>query len=229
MRTLGLIGGTSWHSTVTYYKEINRLVEESLQRPDNPPLILHSLNVALMREGDNQKIKKKYLEVGLKLQEAGAEAILICANTPHLVYEDVQPKLQIPILHIADATGEEAKRRKFSKLGLLGTLPTMQEDFIRKRLQHNYTIETLLLDPSFRQLCHDFIAQELTRGIFLDKARIFFKNQISLLKNRGAEGIILGCTELPELLKDSDFSTNLLSTTDLHIQKGVDFILGRDE
>lgn len=103
MKTLGMIGGTSWHSTIVYYRLINELVGEKIGPQANPPLIVHSINIELMREQDKEKINAKYLDVSQKLQNAGAEAIIICANTPHMTYEFVQPKIDIPILHIADA------------------------------------------------------------------------------------------------------------------------------
>ncbi|NNE76088.1 MAG: aspartate racemase, partial [Pricia sp.] len=130
MKTLGMIGGTSWHSTIVYYRLINELVGDQMGRQSNPPLIVHSINIALMREQNKQKINKKYLEVSQKLQNAGAEAIVICANTPHMTYDFVKPQISIPILHIADAVGMEAKNLGLQKLGLLGNRPTMTGNFI---------------------------------------------------------------------------------------------------
>ncbi|MCB0373150.1 MAG: aspartate/glutamate racemase family protein, partial [Muricauda sp.] len=125
MQTLGMIGGTSWHSTIEYYKLINQMAAKIIGEQANPPLVIHSINIELMREQNREKINAKYLETSLKLQEVGAEAIVICANTPHMVYDFVQPKIEIPILHIADATGKEAKRLGLKTLGLLGNKPTM--------------------------------------------------------------------------------------------------------
>ena len=133
MKTLGMIGGTSWHSTIDYYRLINELTGEKIGKQENPPLILYSLNIAVMREGNMDKINKTYLDISLKLQEAGAEGIIICANTPHMTYPFVAPKLSIPILHIGDATAESAIAIGIKKLGLLGTKPTMERDFLKQK------------------------------------------------------------------------------------------------
>jgi len=225
MHTLGMIGGTSWHSTIIYYREINEKVGEAIGRQSNPTLILYSINVELMRSGDTDRIKRSYLDIALKLQQAGAEAIIICANTPHLVYAHVAPKLDIPILHIADATGQAAQEQGLQQLGLLGTRPAMTIGFIQDHLKQKYDIDCLIPEEQFIDETHDFIADELTQGQFTDAAKAFFLEQMRLLRDRGADGIILGCTELPMLLDQDDFELPMLPTTQLHIQMAVDFIL----
>lgn len=225
MRTLGLIGGTSWHSTIEYYRSINERVGKKIGRHANPPLILHSINIELMREQDAGKINAKYLDLGQKLEQAGAEAIVICANTPHMAYAYVQPRIGIPILHIADATGREAEQLGLKKLGLLGNRPTMKGDFISGYLRSKYHMETLIPEARYIGQAHDYVSKELTQGEFSNRARKFFLTQIELLRARGAEGIILGCTELPLLLKKDDIDIPLLATTDLHIGMAVEFIL----
>ena len=137
----------------------------------------------------------------------------------------MQPKIGIPILHIAEATGNEAKRPELKKLGLLGNKPTMTKGFIPKILQEHYQIETIIPEAHCLMQTHNFVSKELTQGIFSHKAKKFFINQMELLQKRGAEGIILGCTELPILMDINDFNLPLLSTTDLHVQIAVDFIL----
>lgn len=226
MRTLGLIGGTSWHSTLAYYRLINELAAKEIGTQANPPLILHSINIEIMREQDVEKINAKYLEVSQKLEQAGAEAIVICANTPHMAYEYVQPKIGIPILHITDATGKEAQRIGLRKLGLLGNRPTMTGNFIPNILKANYSIETLIPEAHCIGQAHNYISNELTQGQFTEKAKQFFLTQIGLLKAKGADGIILGCTELPLLLKAEDVDIPVLATTELHVQMAVDFIFG---
>ena len=228
MRTLGLIGGTSWHSTVAYYKLINEGVGEHIGTRRNPELILYSINIEIMREQDRDKINAKYLEVSEKLIGAGAAAILICANTPHMVCDFVQPKIGVPILHIAEATGKEASRLGLKKLGLLGNRPTMTGDFIPGVLKQKYGIETIIPQDHAVSQSHRYVSIELTRGKFTDAARNFYMEQIELLKERGAEGIILGCTELPLLINPEDVSVPTLATTDLHARMAVDFILGQD-
>ena len=227
MNTLGMIGGTSWHSTIEYYKLINQLASKTIGDWANPPLIIHSINIELMREQNKEKINAKYLETSLKLQTAGAKAIVICANTPHMVYDHVQPKIDIPILHIADATGKEAQKLGLKKLGLLGNKPTMTGSFIPKVLKNNYDIETIIPKEEFVPQAHEYVSKELTQGTFSDAAKHFFIQQIELLKARGADGIILGCTELPLLIQPGDVDIPTLATTDLHAQMAVDFIFNK--
>ena len=226
MKTLGLIGGTSCHSTIEYYRYINKLVNELKGDPPvNPPLLMYSLNVDLMRRNDWEEINQSYLDIALTLQNAGAEAILICANTPHKVCPFVAPQLDIPFLHIADAIAAEAKRLGLSSLGLLGTTQVMEENFIRGRLKEKHELETQIPAADTRAKIHAFIAEELTRGIMKPKTKAFFLEEMTKLKNQGAEGIVLGCTELPLLIKSSDFDLPLLDTTYLHAQEAVAFIV----
>ncbi len=226
MKTLGLIGGTSWHSTIDYYRYINQLVTELKGDPPvNPPLLMYSLNVDLMRRNDWEEINQAYLDIALTLQTAGAEAILICANTPHKVCPFVEPQLDIPIIHIADAIAGEAKRLGLSNLGLLGTTQVMEEDFIRGRLREKHQLETQIPAADTRAKIHAFIAEELTRGIMKEETKAFFLEEMTKLKTQGAEGIILGCTELPILIKSGDFDLPLLDTTYLHAEAAVAFIV----
>ena len=229
MNLLGMIGGTSWYSTIEYYRLLNELVGEEFGKKQNPPLLLYSLNVKLMRENDPEKIKNSYLEIAQKLENGGAKAIIICANTPHLVYDFVQPKIDIPILHIADAIAIEAKRKGFKKLGLLGTKPTMMGNFLQGRLAEKHQIETLIPAENYIDEVHQFISEELTQGKFTDKAKNFYLKQMQLLKDRGAEATILGCTELPMLIKESDTKIPLLDTTKLHAQMATEFILKEND
>nr|WP_297789503.1 amino acid racemase [uncultured Allomuricauda sp.] len=227
MKTLGMIGGTSWHSTIAYYRLINQMASKIIGDWANPPLIIHSINIKLMREQNKEKINAKYLETARKLETAGAEAVVICANTPHMVYDFVQPQISIPILHIADATGKEAQNTGLKKLGLLGNKPTMTGSFIPKVLKENYGIETIIPDSEYIPQSHEYVSKELTQGVFSERAKNFYLKQIELLKERGAEGIILGCTELPLLIKQSDVDIPTLATTDLHAQMAVDFIFDK--
>lgn len=228
MKKIGLIGGTSWHSTIVYYRLINEMVGEKIGNQANPELLVYSLNVELMREHNIKKINNKYLEIAKTLQTTGAKALLICANTPHLVYDFVQPNIDIPILHIADTIGKEAKKEGLKKLGLLGTRPTMTGDFISSPLKEKYDIETIIPDREYIDQNHDFISKELTKGVFSEEAKKFYLEQMRLLRSRGAEGIILGCTELPMLLEQKDFDLPLLATTQLHAQMAADFILSEN-
>ncbi|NMM49954.1 aspartate/glutamate racemase family protein [Marinigracilibium pacificum] len=224
MKTLGMIGGTSWYSTVEYYQEINRRVSEIIGSQGNPELILYSINIELMRGMDIDKIKSRYLKISHQLEHDGADGIIICANTPHLVYEYVQPKISIPILHIGDAIGLEAKNQGLKVLGLLGNKPTMTGDFISGYLKRKYGIEVIIPEGHSLEKSHYYVSKELTRGVFSKEARDFYNNQMEELRKRGAEGMILGCTELPLLLKDDNIDIPTLSTTNLHIQMAVEFL-----
>lgn len=225
MKILGMIGGTSWHSTIEYYKLINEGIGKRIGTQGNPPLIIYSINIELMREQDKRKINAKYLEVSQKLQQAGAEAIIICANTPHMVYPYVQPRIDIPILHIAEATGNEAKKQGLATLGLLGNKPTMTGRFIPDFLNEEFGISTLIPDKKYQDQAHYYVSRELTQGIFTDEAKDFFLEQMDLLQHKGAEGIILGCTELPILFDQTDYEIPLLATTKLHAEMAINFIL----
>jgi aspartate racemase len=224
MKLLGMIGGTSWHSTIEYYKLINELAGERMGQEQNPPLLIYSQNIQLMREQDKEKINQTYLEISRKLETAGAEGIIICANTPHMVYDFVQPQIEIPILHIAEAIGREASKKGLKTLGLLGNRPTMTGNFIPAYLKKNFDIDTLIPDPEFLDLSHHFVSKELTLGKFTEEARDFYQVQMDLLAQKGAEGMIMGCTELPLLIKQEDSVYPLISTTQLHAQMAVDFI-----
>lgn len=225
MRKIGLIGGTSYHSTLVYYRLINELVQHKIGAGSNPTMLIYSQNIDLMRSQDFKKIRETYLETSLMLQNEGMEAIVICANTPHLVYDYVQPKIDIPILHIANAIGEEAERLGLKKLGLLGNKPTMTKGFIPKILKEKYHIETIIPEEHCISTAHNYVSKELTQGIFSEESKSFFLNQMRLLRDKGAEGIILGCTELPILINKEDIDIPLLSTTDLHAKMAADFII----
>lgn len=225
MKTLGMIGGTSWHSTIEYYRYINQLSEEiNGPIPINPPLIMYSLNVDIMRRGDWDEINLAYLDIAVTLQNAGAEAIIICANTPHKVIPYVEPKIDVPFIHIADAIGEEANRLNLKKLSLIGTTPVMEDEFIKGKLLSEYKIPTVIPRESAKNEMHRVIAEELTRGIMKEKTKAFVMAEIAEMETRGAEGVILGCTELPLLIKTDDYNAPLLNTTYLHSKKAVDFI-----
>jgi aspartate racemase len=204
---------------------INKGVGKEIGTQGNPELIIHSINIELMRSRDWEKINAKYLDISKKLQMVGAQGIVICANTPHVVYDHVQPQIDIPILHIAEATGKEAKRLGLKRLGLLGNRPTMTGPFISGYLAEHFDIQTLIPEGNNLDRANHFVSTELTQGKFTEAAKMFFLKEIERLRQRGAEGIILGCTELPLLIKPEEVSLPTLATTQLHAQMAVDFIL----
>lgn len=224
MKTLGIIGGTSYHSTLYYYKEINRLVSKQIGSSQNPELIIYSINIDVMRRQIEDEINDKYLEVAQKLENAGAEAIIIAANTPHMAVDYVQPKINIPFLHIGDATAQKAKNINAQKLLLLGNKPTISKRFLKEYLSQQHHLEILTPNTEAIEKSHYYISKELTMGIFSEEAKAFYKQLISEHKTT-VDAVILGCTELPILLQNENLTIPTLSTTDLHIQSACNFIL----
>ena len=227
MKKLGLIGGTSYHSTIDYYRMINEKVSDVIGHDQNPELLLYSLNIALMRSGDREKIQNEYLRISKELISIGAEGILICANTPHMIYDFVQPKIDVPILHIGKAIGNYAMKNNFKNLGLFGTKPTVKTGFLEDYLKANFPLEITLPDEENIDKVHHYISKELTQGIFSKEAKSYFSNQMKTLKENGADAMIMGCTELPILIKQEETDFQLIDTTGLHVELAVDFILGK--
>lgn len=224
MKLLGLIGGTSYHSTLEYYQHINEKVANEIGNEQNPELLLYSINIDVMRRQDENEINQTYLKVAKTLEQAGAEALLICANTPHMAVDYVQPKIDIPFLHIADAVAREAKRKHYKKLLLLGNKPTMTKGFLKDYLAAKHKLEIVIPEDEDIKQSHYFVSKELTQGTFSDEAKIYYKQLINKFETE-VDAVILGCTELPILLKDEKTKLPFLSTTDLHIQTAVDFII----
>ena len=191
----------------------------------NPEMLLHSINIEVMRRQDVDEIQEKYLSVSRSLEQAGADAIVICANTPHMVYDYVQPRISVPILHIATPIGKEARRNGLKNLALFGNRPTMTKGFIPRFLSREYGISTYIPAEEVIDRSHHFVSKELTQGRFTKEAKNFYQKEFLKAAMEGAEGIILGCTELPLLISQEELEIPLISTTDLHIQMAVDFIL----
>jgi aspartate racemase len=232
MKTLGLVGGTSWYSTVDYYRYINKAVNDAYGDNTNPPLIIFNLNQQniheLQAKNHWDQIATILTDAVNRLHASGAQAVLFCANTPYKVYAQVAHNTKIPILHIADATGSAIQKRGLKKVGLIGTQYTMEDGFMADRLKEEYGIETLVPNsgPARKEL-HRIIQKELGLGIFKPESKKFVLDQIEELKRRGAQGIVLGCTEFPLIIKQSDVALPVFDTTRLHSQMAVDFILGK--
>ena len=229
MKTLGLIGGTSWHSTIEYYQTINQSVNEHYKNNTNPPLLVYTLNQAevhrFQKENKWDSIAHMLTSAALKLNNAGAEAVLFCANTPHKVYENVQQKLNIPVIHIADATANAIKSKEVSKVAFIGTKYSMEEDFITQRLIKN-GIEVLLPEgDSVIEELHRIISDELTYGTIVDTSKQYILHVLQSMIDKGAEGIVLGCTEFPLIISQDDFSIPVFNTSEIHSNAAVDFIL----
>ncbi|MDR6369175.1 aspartate racemase [Chryseobacterium bernardetii] len=233
LRKLGLIGGLSWHSTLEYYTYLNQSINEHFGNNTNPPLVLLNLdqyNMHQLQKADRwDTIAIMLIEACDQLYKAGASAVMFCANTPHKVYHDVQPHSMIPILHIGDAIGNAVRKKGLCKVGLIGTIFTMEEPFIAKILKDKYDIDMMVPDQKEdREKLHTIIQKELSLGILKPETKKYILDQVAILESNGAEGIILGCTEFPLIIGQNDLKIPVFNTTLLHAQMGVDFILGSD-
>ena len=231
LKTIGLIGGTSWHSTVEYYAYINQKINDAYHNNTNPPMVLINLNQHYIHELQKADRWDSIAEILTNscntLSKAGVQAVMFCANTPHKVYDDVQAKCPVPILHIADATGWAINEKKIKKVGLIGTRFTMKEDFISNRLYGKYNVDVIVPeDEKVINKLQEIIEKELSLGILKPETKQYILEVISNLINRGAEGIILGCTEFPLIIEQKDVSVPIFNTTLLHAQLGADFVLG---
>ena len=232
MKMLGLIGGTSWHSTVEYYRYLNQEVNDLYGNNTNPPLVLYNLNQneihALQLSGRWDQIADILSEAAMKLRAAGAQAVIFCANTPHKVYADVSRRTGIPILHIADATGLAIHRAGLTKVGLIGTKYTMEDGFMQHWLRDQYQVEVVVpTSAAVRTELHRIIQKELSMGILKPETKRYVLEQIEELRRRGAQGVILGSTEIPLIIGPSDVQVPVFDTTRLHSLMAVEFILGR--
>lgn len=228
MKTLGLIGGTTWVSTIDYYKYINQLTNEKLGGNSSAQIALYSVNFAVLKEladADNwEQIGIILSNVAKKLEKVGAEAVMLCTNTMHLVADTVQENINVPLLHIVDATAKEIQKQKINKIGLLGTKFTMEKDFYCQKLLQN-NIETVVPDLDERDFIHSSIFLELGKNIFKDETKKKYLEIIDNLQQKGSEGVIFGCTEIPMLIKTDDCNVATFDTTLIHAKYAVDFAL----
>jgi aspartate racemase len=229
MRTLGLIGGLSWQSSIEYYRILNELTAGKLGGHHSCPCILYSLDLEpVLRHQQRDEwpaLTDMLVEAAGRLQRAGAGLVLICANTMHRTADAVEAKSGVPLLHIVDATAAALGEAGVSRVGLLGTLYTMEQEFYRERLQKNFAVETLIPAPEDRRFIHNVIHHELDYGILNHDSRRRFLAIIDRLARKGAEGVILGCTEIPLLLRDAEAAVPLFDTTRIHAQAGVSWVL----
>lgn len=229
MKTLGLIGGTTWVSTIDYYRLINQKTNELLGGLNSAKILLYSVNFEEFRPpvdpADWEDLTKKFTAIAQKLEHDGADGIVFCANTPHLIAEGVRQKLGVPLIHIAETAAEEIASHNIKKVILLGTRITMEQDFFKNKLIEKQ-IEVLIPGADDRQLIHNAIFEEFGKDIFTAKTKAEFLRIINGLIAQGGEGVILGCTEFPHLIKPEDCSLPLFDTTILHANAAVKFALG---
>jgi len=230
MKVIGLLGGMSWESTADYYSIINQEVRKRLGGLHSAKIVMYSLDfgpvAGLQREGDWQGLTAMMAEGAGILERGGADFFLICTNTMHKVAEEVERVVDLPLLHIVDATGAEIRNRGISAVGLLGTRFTMEDGFYRERLSSGYGVEVIIPEEPGRRAVHDIIFDELCRGEVLDSSRERLTTVIEELRAGGAEGAVLGCTELPMLIRAGDSSLPIFDTTRIHAMGAVDLALG---
>lgn len=228
MRTLGLIGGTSWVSTIDYYRYINQLANEKRGGLNFAQILLYSISFndvkSLADQSDWESLGKLLSGIAQNLENAGAEAIVLCANTTHIVAEKIEEQIKIPLIHITDATAKEILRQNLKKVALLGTKFTMDNDFYKDRLLR-FGIETIIPNDEERDFIHSSIFDELGKDIFTTETKQKYLDIIEKLHERGAEGVIFGCTEIPLLLKPEDCHIPSFDTTLLHAKAAVEFAL----
>ena len=229
MSVLGLIGGTSWHSTIEYYKYINQYVNNHFGDNTNPPLLVYTLNQSLIHryqiEANWNGIADLLIHAGKSLKNAGAEMLMFCANTPHKVYDDVKQKIDVPILHIADATAEAINSIDITKVCFLGTKYTMLEDFVTKRIADNHIEVYTPKEKTTIDELHRIIQKELTYGKIIAPSKAYVIQVIQSMLDIGAEAVVLGCTEFPLMIKENDLDIPILNTTEIHARAGAEFIL----
>ncbi len=229
MKTIGLIGGMSWQSTLEYYRIINETTNERLGGSHSARCILYSVNFAeigkLQADGKWDELTELIIRAAQILERADAEFIIICTNTIHKLADDVQKNVSIPILHIVDAVAKKIVEKGFSKVGLLGTKFTMEEDFYKKRLKEKYDIEVIIPEKEERETIHNIIYNELCLGKITGTSKDKFLKIIKNLNTNGAEGVILGCTEIPLLIKAGDVEIPIFDTTTIHAKASVEFAL----
>lgn len=229
MKTIGLVGGTGWVSTLDYYRYFNELVFKNTEEESTAEVIINSVNypaiAKLTAAGKWDDITKIITNAALALQTAGAECILLGANTMHHIAPQVKAAINIPFIHIAEETGKEIKKKGLKKVALLGTKYTMQLPFFKDVLA-SMGIETIIPNESDIQIINDAIYKELALGIITAVTKENYLQIMQKLQQEGAEGIILGCTEIPLLIKPNDFDLPLFDTTFIHASAAVNFSLG---
>lgn len=228
MKTIGMIGGMSWQSSLSYYRLINENVQRQLGGHNNALSIMTSVNFgeveAMMQDDDWPAIVDTLQQAASQLQRAGADFIILCTNTMHRCADEVAASIDIPLLNIIDATGREIRAAKLKKVGLLGTRFTMRETFFSERLARQ-GIETIVPEKLDQFEVDRIIFEELTRGHAVDSSRNTYLRVIDRLKGDGAEGVVLGCTEIGLLLKQQDCALPLFDTTRIHARAAVNAAL----
>ena len=229
MKTIGMIGGMSWESSKIYYQHLNEMVREKLGGSHSAKTILSSVDFAEIERhsfsGDWEEVGKIMALHAQKLTAAGSDLVLLCTNTIHLVSDAITSATNIPFLHIAQATGAAIQEEGLKKVALLGTKFTMEKEFYTKILEDDFGLEILIPDASDRETLQAIIYGELVKGVFTEESKARCLEIIEKLRLQGAEGAILGCTELPILIPEGEASIPTFDTSKIHAQKAVEFAL----
>ncbi|MGD8314226.1 MAG: aspartate/glutamate racemase family protein [Syntrophobacterales bacterium] len=229
MKVIGLIGGMSWESTAEYYRIINQTVKERLGGLHSAQILLYSVDFSeiatLQTEGKWPEATEFMCDAAQRLERGGADCVLICTNTMHKMAAEVQSSVSIPLLHIADTTAIEIKKRGIRRVGLLGTKYTMEEDFYKKRLVDDYDLDVFIPPEDGRIIVNRVIYEELCLGKVVKESRKQFQQVIHDFKRRRVEGVILGCTEISLLINQEDSPLPLFDTTAIHAKAAVSFAL----
>ncbi|MDO6580192.1 aspartate/glutamate racemase family protein [Photobacterium sp. 2_MG-2023] len=229
MKTIGLIGGMSWESTIGYYRKINQGVKNTLGGLHSAKILLHSVDFApiekLQHSGNWTGAAEILVDAAKSVESAGADFVLICTNTMHKVAPEVEQSIRIPLLHIADATGEELVKDGISKVGLLGTAFTMEQSFYKDRLSEKYGLEVVIPSEKDRKLVHDIIYNELCLGNINATSRHEYIRIVNELELAGVDAVILGCTEIGMLISQEHSGIPLYDTTAIHAAKAVEWAM----
>ncbi len=228
MKKMGLLGGMSWESSLEYYRIINESVKEKLGGSHSANCLMYSFDFHEIEElqhgGEWEKLKDLMVKEAENLKRAGAEFIVICTNTMHLMAPDIEESTGLKVIHIADATSDEIIKRDVKKVLLLGTKFTMEGTFYRERLEKN-GIEVVIPSESDRQIIHDIIYNELILGVLNAESRRKYVDIINKAADIGVTGVVLGCTEIPLLIKDNDVDIEVFDTTEIHAKAAVEFAI----
>lgn len=228
MKKIGILGGMSWESTVTYYQMINRMVNQRFGGLHSANCLISSVNFHEIEQLQAQGVWEKAGEIlgneALNLERAGADGVLLATNTMHKVAEQIEEKISVPFLHIVNAVAEELDNMKISRVGLLGTKYTLKLDFFKDRLKERNIDPVLPSDPQIDEI-NRIIFEELVHGELNDSSKDYFIKVMQGLKHNGAEAIVLGCTEIGLLIKEDDFQLPLIDTTTIHAKKAVEWAI----
>lgn len=229
MKILGLIGGMSWESTIPYYRMINQQVKEQLGGLHSAKIIIYSVDFheieQLQAKGDWQTAAQVLSDAAVSLKRAGAEVVVVCTNAMHKVADDIEAASGLPLLHIADATAAQIKHHGIRKIGLLGTRYTMEQDFYRGRLTEKHDIEVITPDSSDREIINRIIYEELCLGGINEHSHQEYRRIMKTLEQKGAQGIIFGCTEITLLVNAQDATVPVFDTTAIHAKAAAEYAL----